>query len=214
MRKEEIIYRILDKVQESSVLDPSVMSIFNELHELDLSPRKFKEILKHMERKGYMDILSPSWQDGGAIHFNFERPHERAVFMDEYEKYIREMPDKDFIKGADSQSQVVANNPVTGQMELYIIITKTGGVPRRYSKQEYYKLSGLSPTFNAEEVKQIFNILKVYFIPEQQPELYSILMNGGNVKEKLLFTENGNKLIGAFRRLFDAPLITGCQKRI
>jgi hypothetical protein len=69
------------------------------------------------------------------------------------------------------------------------------------------------PTFKPEAVEQIFEFLKDFFIPEQQGELKQVLETGGNAKDKLLFTSNGNRLADAFKQLYKTNFITGCQKK-
>lgn len=69
------------------------------------------------------------------------------------------------------------------------------------------------PVFNTEKVAEIFDILKVFFNPEHQKKLESILSTGDNLSEPLLFLENGNRLADAFKQLYNADFITGCQKK-
>lgn len=68
------------------------------------------------------------------------------------------------------------------------------------------------PIFTEQAITDFFEIVKDSFPKKQQPTLQALL-KGRKPKEKLLFQENGNKLADALKQLFEANLITGCQKK-
>jgi hypothetical protein len=68
------------------------------------------------------------------------------------------------------------------------------------------------PIFKPEEIETIFDILKVFFSTEQQESFRSFIETGENVKEKLLFMDNGNRLADAFKQLKNSDFITGCNQ--
>ncbi len=68
------------------------------------------------------------------------------------------------------------------------------------------------PSFRRDYIDTIFNQLKDYFPEEQQQELNSLFINKTRVGSKLQFMDNGNKLVNAFKQLYDNNIITGCKK--
>ena len=71
----------------------------------------------------------------------------------------------------------------------------------------------IKPTIDSDAANQFFNILKGYFEPKQHTELQTILEKGINVNQKLIFKGNANRLTDAFKKLYNARLLTGCQKK-
>lgn len=69
------------------------------------------------------------------------------------------------------------------------------------------------PVLKPEAVQTVFEIIKDFFIIEQQPELKKILETGDKVNEKLLFRDAGNRLTDTFKKLIEHDFITGCQKQ-
>lgn len=68
------------------------------------------------------------------------------------------------------------------------------------------------PIFKPEIIEIIFDLLKDFFSIEQQKDFKIFIETGNNVKEKLLFLDNGNRLADAFKQLKRADLITGCNQ--
>lgn len=68
------------------------------------------------------------------------------------------------------------------------------------------------PTFKPEMIEIIFDLLKDFFSIEQQKDFKTFMETGNNVKEKLLFLDNGNRLADAFKQLKNADFITGCNQ--
>ena len=66
------------------------------------------------------------------------------------------------------------------------------------------------PTFKAETVMQLLELLKDYFTPEDYPKLKNLLLNNESPATPLIFRGFANQLADAFKQLFDANLIVGC----
>ena len=86
-------------------------------------------------------------------------------------------------------------------------------IPRAEKPKDTKPLKLVSPTFTPESVPRIFDVLKDFFSPKQQPELYKILQGRGNALEPLLFMDTGNRLADAFKQLYDCGFIKGCKKK-
>lgn len=71
----------------------------------------------------------------------------------------------------------------------------------------------IKPRFKPEIIDQLFDILKDFFIPEDQPALKYILETGNNSVTKLLFRDNGNRLADTFKKLIEYDFIPGCEKQ-
>lgn len=69
------------------------------------------------------------------------------------------------------------------------------------------------PTFRVESIEQIFDLLKDHFSIEDQSLLFDLLKIGCVLDTPILFKGNGNRLADAFKQLYDADIITGCQKK-
>jgi hypothetical protein len=69
------------------------------------------------------------------------------------------------------------------------------------------------PRFKTDLIIQIFEILKDFFEPEEQVKFKELLETGENITSPILFLDNGNRLADAFKQLYEADLIIGCQKK-
>lgn len=69
------------------------------------------------------------------------------------------------------------------------------------------------PVFKSEIITELFDLLKTYFVPEDQDLLFDLLQDAAQqTKQKIMFYGNGNQLADAFKQLVDANLIVGCNK--
>jgi len=68
------------------------------------------------------------------------------------------------------------------------------------------------PTFADGTVGQLFSLLKPYFIKEDHSRLSELLTKNSPPDLPLVFRGNGNQLADAFKQLFDANVIVGCQQ--
>lgn len=69
------------------------------------------------------------------------------------------------------------------------------------------------PIFRADAIDSIFEILKAHFNSEHQGQLHHLLETGGHIQNKILFLDKGNRLLDAFKQLYENNFITGCQKK-
>ncbi len=69
-----------------------------------------------------------------------------------------------------------------------------------------------TPTIKEQSVTDLFDILKDHFLPEQQEGLLQLLQSGKADGVQYIFTGNGNQLADAFKQLYEANLIVGCNK--
>jgi hypothetical protein len=68
------------------------------------------------------------------------------------------------------------------------------------------------PTFTAGTAKQLLHILKDYFVAEDHIKLEKLLLDDEASLAPLVFRGNGNQLADAFKQLYDANMIVGCQQ--
>lgn len=69
------------------------------------------------------------------------------------------------------------------------------------------------PTFVSAILSSLFDILKGYVDLSHHNEMEELLKNGVEAREPILFLDNGNRLADAFKQLFEANLIVGCEKQ-
>lgn len=68
------------------------------------------------------------------------------------------------------------------------------------------------PTFAAGMASQFYEVLKNYFVTEDHVKLKKLLLNDQAPEAQLVFRGNGNQLADAFKQVYDANLIVGCQQ--
>lgn len=69
-----------------------------------------------------------------------------------------------------------------------------------------------NPAFREEIIPELYSLLKNYFSASDQHRLMNLLRSIDSIAEPLVFIGKGNQLADAFRQLFDANLIAGCNK--
>lgn len=73
------------------------------------------------------------------------------------------------------------------------------------------KSIGRYPTFKPGIALQLLDLLREYFVAEDYPKLEKLLIADEVPASPLVFRGFGNQLADAFKQLFDARLIVGCQ---
>jgi hypothetical protein len=73
------------------------------------------------------------------------------------------------------------------------------------------KLINRYPTFKSGIALQLLGLLREYFVSEDHPKLERLLLSDETPERPLVFRGFGNQLADAFKQLFDARLIVGCQ---
>ncbi|MDF2434133.1 MAG: hypothetical protein JWP44_3764, partial [Mucilaginibacter sp.] len=67
------------------------------------------------------------------------------------------------------------------------------------------------PTFKPGIASQLLDLLREYFVSADHPKLERLLLSDEAPDKPLVFRGFGNQLADAFKQLFDARLIVGCQ---
>ena len=83
---------------------------------------------------------------------------------------------------------------------------------QNFSKTELVRILNRLPTFTDGTAEQLLNILKPYFSLEQYIPLTALIIEDKMPPTPLVFRGNGNQLADAFKQLFDANMIVGCQQ--
>ena len=73
--------------------------------------------------------------------------------------------------------------------------------------------SETAPVFTSQFIPVIFDILKEFFTGSNHSEFLRILQTGKDAKKPLLFKDSGKRLTDAFKQLYNAGIIIGCQKK-
>lgn len=81
------------------------------------------------------------------------------------------------------------------------------------SEGESNKQGDRPPIFSMGEIDTILGILEVYFKPKDRVALRDLLEKGFSEKSPILFLSNGNKLLDAFKKLYEYHYITGIEKQ-
>ena len=69
------------------------------------------------------------------------------------------------------------------------------------------------PVFAQDYLHEVYEIIRNFFSPEDQASLLFMLENSSDVEKPLVFLDTGNRLADAFKQLYDANIILGCQKK-
>ena len=84
-------------------------------------------------------------------------------------------------------------------------------VPTEKPEKQCNRISN-TPVFNDGIAEKFFELIKSYFSPYDQQHLLSLLKENEAPTFPLLFRGNGNQLVDAFKQVYEANLIVGCQK--
>jgi len=69
------------------------------------------------------------------------------------------------------------------------------------------------PVFAQDYLHEVYEIIRDFFSAEDQIDLLYLLENSSNVQQPLVFLDAGNRLADAFKQLYGADIIRGCQKK-
>jgi hypothetical protein len=85
--------------------------------------------------------------------------------------------------------------------------------------QESFTISNITkesgngtPVIKEQVIPDLYTLLKDYFVPEDQENLLMLFQSGRCDTSPLTFNGNGNQLADAFKQLYEANLIVGCNK--
>ncbi|WP_316754583.1 hypothetical protein [Pedobacter aquatilis] len=68
------------------------------------------------------------------------------------------------------------------------------------------------PKFNHQYIDDFLQLIKTYFSEEHFNKLAALIKSGEQPASQLIFNGNSNKLADAFKQLYEANLIVGCNK--
>lgn len=68
------------------------------------------------------------------------------------------------------------------------------------------------PVIKKQIIPDLYSLLKDYFVPEDQEKLLQLFQSGRSDTGPLTFNGNGNQLADAFKQLYEANLVVGCNK--
>ncbi|GAB3018973.1 hypothetical protein [Spirosoma pulveris] len=108
--------------------------------------------------------------------------------------------------------RVYANNFMLNRLNAWKVENDTHNSLHTSIGTERNTLNQPIITINIDVQNDFYCILKPYFTENQHNILYKRLQGFEDSNDKLLFNENGNKLADAFKQLYNAQLIVGCQK--
>ncbi|TDH23977.1 hypothetical protein EXU57_15915 [Segetibacter sp. 3557_3] len=119
--------------------------------------------------------------------------------------------DVDFMH--DLEDTIRARQKVLGQFEESVLkVTQVQKSPEKQLFTKPIKKEEATPVFKRGIALEFYDLIKDYFKTDHQPQLQSLLMKQAVPNEPLVFKSNGNQLADAFKQLFEANLIVGCNK--
>lgn len=71
----------------------------------------------------------------------------------------------------------------------------------------------IKPIINSDCIPSLVGILQQFFTPEHRLMLLPLLSTGDDAPESLIFLGSGNRLADVFKQLYNAGMITGCEKK-
>lgn len=111
-----------------------------------------------------------------------------------------------------SQEQISQDEKKNDEQDLQVAGEKEKLEQKAEMKPSKVKFIKRSPMFAEGIAQQFYSIFKSYFAQEEHLLLSNLLFEGEVPSQHLIFRGNGNQLADAFRQLFEANMIVGCQK--
>jgi hypothetical protein len=119
--------------------------------------------------------------------------------------------DDDFMN--DLQDSIRARQNALQEFEQSVLkVIQPGKEPEKTDKIKPVKKEEPTPVFKEGVAAEFYDLVKDYFKPVDQPYLRSLLTEESKVEHPLAFSGSGNQLADAFKQLFEANLIIGCNK--
>lgn len=119
--------------------------------------------------------------------------------------------DDDFIN--DLQDTIRARQNALQEFEQSVLkVIQPGKEGEKAVKIKPVKKEEPTPVFKEGVAEEFYDLVKDYFKPIDQPHLKSLLTEETVVEHSLVFSGSGNQLADAFKQLFEANLIIGCNK--
>jgi hypothetical protein len=119
--------------------------------------------------------------------------------------------DDDFMN--DLQDSISARQNALKEFEQSVLkVIQPGKEPEKTAKITPVKKEEQTPVFKEGVAAEFYDLVKDYFKRVDQPHLKSLLTEESKVEHPLSFSGSGNQLADAFKQLFGANLIIGCNK--
>ncbi len=113
----------------------------------------------------------------------------------------------------DLQDTIESREKVVQEFEQSVLqIVPLCKEPEKVTTKSIKLSEKAEPIFKEVAAIDFYDLLKDYFVPEEQLLLKDLLTLGTQVQQLLLFKGKGNQLADAFKQLFEANLIVGCSK--
>jgi hypothetical protein len=119
--------------------------------------------------------------------------------------------DDDFID--DLQDSIRARQIALQEFEQSVLkVIQPAKEAEKTDKITPVKKEEQTPVFKEGVAAEFYDLVKDYFKPVNQPRLKSLLTGESTANYPLVFSGTGNQLADAFKQLFEANLIIGCNK--
>jgi hypothetical protein len=207
---------------------PHLSSVFrNELKELqelavtDILNLSAEQITLQLERLTLLkDKLHKFWANFHSSMFSFRnKPTELLHNLDLSEIFI--VPEISFRNPAiatnefidDLQDSIQARERALLEFEECVLkIIQVNKEPGKTTGNKSISKESPLPIFKNGVADQFVDLIKDHFAVDDQVLLKTLFANGTVTNAPLLFKGNGNQLADAFKQLFEANLIIGCNK--
>jgi hypothetical protein len=234
--------RIVSKKLVSNNNDQSEEAYYDISHQSPHFSNTFRNELKELQELAVTDILSLSaeqiryqldrltllkekfskfWRTFHSSMFSFRNNKHTELLhnLDLQEIFI--VPDISFRNAAiatedfidDLQDSIGARERALIEFEQSVL--KIIQANKEREKTTAYKLTAKElplPIFKAGVADQLIDLIKDYFTTHEQAQLKLLFTTGRQIDPPLLFKGSGNQLADAFKQLFEANLIIGCNK--
>ncbi|GEO11786.1 hypothetical protein [Segetibacter aerophilus] len=113
----------------------------------------------------------------------------------------------------DLQDSIRARQNALEEFEQSVFkATRQGKEAEKTDNIKPVKKEEPKPVFKESVIAELYELVKDYFKPIDHPQLKSLLTGEIEVEHTLAFRGAGNQLADAFKQLFEANLIIGCNK--
>lgn len=140
---------------------------------------------------------------------------KRDVFVTELREYVTTLiqlhrDNAQYGKGRKIALIELANEFLTYLNKLQVGISPDAG---NTAANDDNISAEAKPAFSIEGASAFLEIVNGFFPDTQQVALEALIRKQHKPAETLLFRSNGNRLADAFKQLYEANFITGCQKK-
>jgi hypothetical protein len=113
----------------------------------------------------------------------------------------------------DLKDSIRARQKVLEEFEQSVLAAiQPGKAPEKINNIKPLRADEPRPVFKEGVADNFYALVKDYFKPGDQLYLKQVLTTETEIDHPLVFNSNGNQLADAFKQLFEASLIVGCNK--